>query len=103
MDGTPLKIGKRDFVVPEASLEVAEQATEKTEQLDLAKNNAQAFATIAEVVRICLLENYPELTLQEVKRAIPFRSAVDCMVAVLVAAGLRQTQGTAAPGEAVSP
>lgn len=95
MDGTPLQIGKREFVIPEATLEVAEDTLALLGKLSAAQNDADVFGVVAEVVRICLAENYPDLTIKDVKKAMPLRRCIAVMNEVLSAAGFERPAGEA--------
>jgi hypothetical protein len=87
----PVQIGRvRVFIVPEASLEVAEQVLPLLEQMKAARNDAEAFGSITEVVRLCLVENYPDITGKEIKKALPFKRSIEIMREVLRAAGFER-------------
>ncbi len=105
MEGTPVKIGKVEYVVPEASLEVAEQVFPLLSKLGEGKNDAEIFGGVAEIVRICLLENYPDLSTKDVKKAMPLRRALALMDQVLRVAGFERmaTSGEASAGETSRP
>jgi len=97
-EGKPVKVGNREYVVPEATLGVAEELLTRLETLG--EGGARlTIRAISEIIHKALSENYPDLTVDQVARGIKLKEAGETMKRVLAAAGLEQSSA----GEAQSP
>lgn len=73
LEGKPLKLGRREFIVPEPSIEVAEKVFVWLQGLGAKSDAAAQWKAITEIVLAALEPNYPDLTAEELKKCIPAR------------------------------
>jgi hypothetical protein len=99
MEATPIKVGTLDLRVTEASLDVGEKVALGLEALRTGPNSAGP-RRIAEIIVAVVADNHPDLTVEQVMKAISMRTAIKALDAVLAAAKLKEEE---APGEAQSP
>ena len=93
MEGTKVKIGKVEYVVPDATLETAELLAVRLEELS--KGGTKTPGTIAEIIAIAVRENYPNVLASDIARTLKMRDAVRVMKEVLTAVGLEAGSGEA--------
>jgi hypothetical protein len=104
--GTVVQIRKRRYIVPEASLEAAERVLPALDKLKADTDGVNIYNYTATVVCLCLVENYPGLSVKAMKRQIPIGRAIETMNEVLRAAGFSkpaEKAGEEKPGEAGRP
>jgi hypothetical protein len=73
LEGKPLVLGKREFLVPEPSIEVAEKVFAWLQSLGAKSDASAQWRSITEIVLAALEPNYPDLTAEELKKHIPAR------------------------------
>lgn len=104
MNGTPVMIGGREFVVPRLrvapyeraalAIQGAEKANPEEDQFKLVWLSAVC-SSIVDLLR----ENYPDLTVEEVKELL-YANEINTVLPLLLEAGGKQA---VKPGEAVGP
>lgn len=105
MKGSPFILGDREFIVPRLRVGPYERAMKgvaAVENMDAASDPlgfARLTAVCAGIVEL-LAENYPALTVDEVKDLVVLEELDQAFSGVLAAAGKRKRSDT---GEAVSP
>lgn len=85
--GTKVQIGARSFIVPEATLEVAERVLPALDGLQKSDGLPAQFSSTCSVMCMCLELNYPGLSPKAMKRLVPFGKATDTLNQILGAAG----------------
>ena len=83
LEGVEVQLGRATFVVPPISVWCQEQL-EKTPAAEDARSQIDRFF---DQMLMLLEPNYPELTVEELKRAIPLRDLSACSNLVVRAAG----------------
>jgi hypothetical protein len=73
LEGKPLRLGKREFIVPDPSIDVAEKVFAWLQNLGAGGDAAAQWRAIIEIVLAALEPNYPDLTAAELKKCIPAR------------------------------
>lgn len=98
MDGKLVKIGGRDFIVPDATIETAENIAVRLEELSRAGGGVRRPMVVAHLISEALRENYPEMTGAEVAKILRFKEAGSVLRTVLEAAGLEMGAGAGEVG-----
>lgn len=93
MEGTRVKIGRNEYIVPDATLDTAEKIAVRLEELS--KGGAKTPGAIAEIIAIAVRENYPEIEAEDIARSLKLKDSVRVMKEVLVAVGLEVGTGEA--------
>ena len=103
MNGTPLDIGGREFIVPRLRVAAYERAVTAIQASEKAGDSdpfgVVRLGAICGAVVDLLKENYPELTAEEVKEIVHM-DELDAVLSGLLKAGGKQA---VKPGEAGSP
>ena len=94
MEGTRVKIGRHEYIVPDATLETAEHLAVKLEELS--KGGAKTPRNIAEIIAVAVRENYPEIDASDIARSLKMKDSVRVLKEVLAAVGLEAGTGEAA-------
>jgi hypothetical protein len=99
MDGTPYKIGNREFIVPRLRVSTWEKAVLDSKELGKQTDEIGGIdATLAIVVDL-LRPNYPDLTVEALKSELYVDEILEVIGGVIAAGGKRPPK----PGEGVSP
>jgi hypothetical protein len=99
MDGTPYKIGSREFIVPRLRVATWEKAVLDSKELAKQTDEIGGIdATLAIVVDL-LRPNYPDLTVAGLKAELYVDEILEVIGGVIAAGGKRPPK----PGEGVSP
>lgn len=73
LEGRPLVLGRREFIVPDPSIDVAERVMLGLKNLGDGADAFAQFDAFTGIVLAALADNYPELTAAELKKCIPAR------------------------------
>ena len=90
IDGAPVKMGGKEWVVPALSLGQIKRLAPKIEGLATLSNmlTADQVTNVCEIVHAALKRNYPELTLEEVEDMVDMANMRAVIQTVMGQAGL---------------
>lgn len=105
MEGTPFKIGEREFIVPRVRIIAYERAVLAVQASEKIAKEEDPFGlerlhAFNEAVVELLRENYPDLTIEEVRALNPRLDELDAILGGLIAAGGKKP---VKPGEGAAP
>ena len=98
MDGKPVKVGSETYLVPDITVDAADDIMARIAEW---KSGGWSPMKVAEVIKIAIRENYPDVTAKVIGKELKLKDSADVMARVLAAAGLQS--GGDSKGEATSP
>jgi hypothetical protein len=100
IDGVKLQIGAAEYVVPPINCWAAKRVAIVSRDAKAGALTEDAWIDVLwEQIRLVLADNYPDLSVETLQKAVPLRDLPDVHAAFMKAAGAARGE----PGEATSP